>query len=166
MEINFIFIANEETCFVWRCLEPSYTGIRHTAKLTTMLRWFHKKLKPIARGLLATIATLWLVTSAAPCVMAQSHPINHGSVHCPMHDGVKNIDADHCSPVTAISCHMPDINSPATVAFGNIAVTPALLTVMPVVVAVPDNSIPLQQDFFMPDIPAPPLHILNLTLIL
>jgi hypothetical protein len=155
-----------DTWVVWTCLETSYTGNHLKAKLTSMLRWFHKKLKPIARGLLATISTLWLVTAAAPCVMAQTDPIDHGSVHCPMHDGVKKMDADHCGPVTAMSCQMPDINSPATVAFGNMAMVPTLLTVLPVVVAVPDNNISLRQDFFTPDIPAPPLHIQHLTLIL
>jgi len=131
-----------------------------------MLRWFHKKLKPIARGLLATIASLWLVAGAAPCVMAQSQPMNHASVHCPMHDGVMNMVADDCGTVTAVNCQMPDINSPATVAFGDMTVTPVLLTVLPVVVAVPDNSIPLRHDFFRPDIPAPPLHIQYLTLLI
>jgi hypothetical protein len=131
-----------------------------------MLHWFHKKIKPIARGLLATVASLWLVTGAVPCVMAQSHLMNHGAVPCPMHDGVVNMDAEDCGPAMAVSCQLPDINSPATVAFGDMAVTPALLTVLPVVVAVPDNSIPLRHDFFSPDIPAPPLHIQHLTLIL
>lgn len=131
-----------------------------------MLRWFHKKLKPIARGLLATIASLWLVAGAAPCVMAQSQPMNHGSVHCPMHDGVVNMDADECGPAMAVSCQLPDLQSPLAVALGDLAVTPALLTVLPVVVAVPDNSIPLRHDFFRPDIPAPPLHIQYLTLLI
>jgi hypothetical protein len=131
-----------------------------------MLRWFHKKLRPIARGLLATMATLWLVTGAAPCVMAQSQPMNHASVHCPMHDGGMSLDANDCGPVTALSCQLPDLQSPLAAALGDLTVTPALLTVLPVVVAVPENGIPLQQDFFTPDIPAPPLHILNLTLIL
>lgn len=131
-----------------------------------MMHWFRRKLKPIARGLLATIASLWLVAGAAPCVMAQSQPMNHASVHCPMHDGSMNMDADDCGPVAAVSCQMPDINSPATVAFGDMAVTPALLTVLPVAVALPDNSISPRRDFFTPDFPAPPLHIQHLTLIL
>jgi hypothetical protein len=49
---------------------------------------------------------------------------------------------------------------------GDMAVTPALLTMLPVVVALPDNSITPRHDFFSPDIPAPPLHIQHLTLIL
>ena len=131
-----------------------------------MMHWFRRKLKSIARGLLATIASLWLVAGATPCVMAQSHPMNHGSVHSPMHDGVMNMDADDCGPVTAVSCQMPDINSSATVAFGDMTVTPVLLTVLPVAIALPDNRVPLRHDFFTPDIPAPPLHIQHLTLIL
>jgi hypothetical protein len=77
-----------------------------------------------------------------------------------------NMDADDCGPVTVVSCQMPDINSPATVAFGDMAVTPVLLTVLPVVIALPDNRVPLRHDFFTPDFPAPPLHIQHLTLIL
>ncbi len=131
-----------------------------------MLRWFHKKLKPIARVVLSTLAALWLVAGAVPCVMAQSQPMNHGSVHCPMHDGVMNMDADNCGPVTAVSCQLPDFQSPLAAALGDLAVTPVLLTVLPVIVAVPDNSMPLRPDFFAPDIHAPPLHIQHLTLIL
>lgn len=131
-----------------------------------MLRWFHKKLKPIARVVLSTLAALWLVAGIAPCVMAQSQPMNHGSVPCPMHDGVMNMDADHCGPVTAVSCQLPDFQSPLAAALGVLAVTPALLTVLPVVVAVPDNGIPRRHDFFTPDIPALPLHIRYLTLLI
>jgi hypothetical protein len=125
-----------------------------------MMHWFRRKLKPIARGLLATVASLWLVAGAAPCVMAQSQPMNH------IHDAGMNLDADDCGPVTALSCQLPDINSPATVAFGDMAVTPVLLTVLPVAIALPDNRVPPRHDFFTPDFPAPPLHIQHLTLIL
>jgi len=131
-----------------------------------MMHWFRRKLKPIARALVATLASLWLVAATAPCVMAQSQPMNHASVHCPMHDGSMNMDINDCGPVTAVSCKLPDLQSPLAAALGDLTMTPALLTVLPVVVAVPDNSIPLRKDFFTPDIPAPPLHIQNLTLIL
>lgn len=131
-----------------------------------MLRWFHKKLKPIARVVLSTLAALWLVAGAAPCVMAQPQPMDHVSTHCPMHDGIVNMDASDCGPVTTVSCQLPDFQSPLSAALGDLAVTPALLTVMPVVVAVPDNNMPLRHDFFTPDIPAPPLHIRYLTLLI
>ena len=131
-----------------------------------MMHWFRRKLKPIARGLLSTLAALWLIAGAAPCVMAQTQPMNHGAVHCPMHDAGMNMDADDCGPVTAVSCQMPDLQSPLAVALSDMAVTPALLTVLPVVVALPDNSISPRHDFFTPNIPAPPLYIQHLTLIL
>ena len=131
-----------------------------------MMHWFRRKLKPIARTLLASLAALWLVAGAAPCVMAQSQPMNHGSVHCPMHDGGMNLDADNCGPVTAVSCQLPDVQSPLAAALGDMAVTPVLLTVLPVAVTLPVNSISPRHDFFTPDIPAPPLHIQHLTLIL
>lgn len=131
-----------------------------------MMRWFHKKLKLIARGLLSTLAALWLVAGIAPCVMAQPQPMEHGSVHCPKHGGSMNMDANNCDPVTAVSCQLPDLQSPLAAALGDLAVTPVLLTVLPVVVALPDNSISPRHDFFTPDFPAPPLHIQYLTLIL
>ncbi len=131
-----------------------------------MMRWFHRKLKPIARTLLSTLAALWLVAGAAPCVMAQPSPMDHVFVHCPMHGGGMNLDTNDCGPVTAMSCQLPDLQSPLAAALGDLAVTPVLLTVLPVVVAVPDNSIPPRHDFFTPDIPAPPLHIRNLTLLI
>jgi hypothetical protein len=131
-----------------------------------MMHWFHGKLKPIARTLLATLASLWLVAGAVPCVMAQAHQMDHASMHCPRHGGVVNMDADDCGPVTAVSCQLPDIQSPLAAALGDMAVTPVLLTVLPVDIAVPDNRVFLRHDFFSPDIPAPPLHIQHLTLIL
>ncbi len=131
-----------------------------------MMHWFRRKLKPIAHTLLATLASLWLVAGAAPCVMAQSQPMNHASVHCPMHDGGMSLDANNCDPVMAVSCQLPDLQSPLAAALGDLTVTPALLTVLPVVVALPENSIIPRHDFFAPDIPAPPLHIQHLTLIL
>jgi hypothetical protein len=130
------------------------------------MHWFHKNRKSVARGLLAVATSLWLVASAAPCVMAQSHPMNHASVHCPMHDGSVNLDADDCGPVTAVSCQLPDLQSPLAAALGDLTVTPALLTVLPVAITLPDNHISLRQDFFTPDIPAPPLHIRHLTLLI
>ena len=131
-----------------------------------MTHWFRRKLKPITRGLLATIASLWLVAGAAPCVMAQSQPMNLASVHCPMHDGGMNLDTNDCGPVTAVSCQLPDLQSPLAAALGDMTVTPVLLTVLPIAIVMPDNRVPLRHDFFTPDFPAPPLHIQHLTLIL
>ncbi len=130
------------------------------------MHWFRKNRKSVTRGLLAVAVSLWLVAGAAPCVMAQSHPMNHASVHSPMHDGVMNMGANDCGPVTAVSCQMPDINSPATVAFGDMTVTPVLLTVLPIAIALPDNRVPLRHEFSRPDNPAPPFHILHLTLLI
>lgn len=131
-----------------------------------MLRWFRRKLKPIARTLLATLAALWLVAGAVPCVMAQAQQMDHASIHYPMHDGVVNLDADECGPVTAVSCQLPDIQSPLAAALGDMAVTPALLTVLPIAIVIPADTAPPRHDFFSPDIPAPPLHIQYLTLLI
>ena len=131
-----------------------------------MLHWFHRKLKPIARALLASIAALWLVAWAAPCVMAQTHHMDHASVHYPMHDGAVNMDTDDCGPVTAVNCKLPDLNSPIAAALGDMATTPVLLTMQPVASILPNARRHPHRDFLAPDVPAPPLHIRHLALLL
>ena len=134
-----------------------------------MLRWFRRKLKPIGRGLLAMGALLWLVAAAAPCVMAQTHPANPASTPCSMSQGMAHAaaaDMKDCGPVTAVSCQLPDINTPLAAALGDFAVTPVLLTTLPVSIILPPTRQHPQNDFYTPDIPAPPLHIQHLTLIL
>ena len=135
-----------------------------------MMCWFRRKLKPIARGLVATLASLWLVAGAAPCVMAQAHHMDHASIHLPMHDGVGVVhtDVDDCGPVTAVSCQLPDLQSPLATALGDLIVPPAVLTVLPpaMTIAIPADTAPPRHDFFSPDIPAPPLRIQYLTLLI
>lgn len=133
-----------------------------------MRHWFNRNLKPIARALLATLASLWLVAWTAPCVMAQTHQMGHASPPCPMqHAGIYN-NADDCGPVTAVSCQLPDIQAPLAAAPGDLTMTPALLTILPVAmtVKIPADTAPARHDFFSPDIPAPPLHIRYLTLLI
>ena len=134
-----------------------------------MLRWFHRKLKPIGRGLLATAASLWLVAAAAPCVMAQPHPAYPVSAPCSMSKGMAHAamaDMKDCGPVTAVNCKLPDINTPLAAMLGDFAATPVLLTTLPVSTILPQTRQHPHNDFFTPDIPAPPLHIQHLTLIL
>ena len=131
-----------------------------------MLRWFRKKLKPFGRGVLAALASLWLVAATAPCVMAQPHAMDHASSHCPMQKGAMSMDASDCGPVTAVNCQLPDVNTPLATALDHAAATPVLLTVLPVSVILPDNGQQPRQIYLTPDIPAPPLHIRHLTLIL
>lgn len=136
-----------------------------------MLRWLHKRSKPLARGLIAALASLWLVAGAAPCVMAQPHP--HGQPtdyaaqhHDMMHMDMAAMDATECDPVKAVSCQLPDVNSPLAAALGDLAAAPVLLALLPVSIIQPPARLYLRNDFFRPDIPAPPLHIRHLTLIL
>ena len=132
-----------------------------------MLRWFRRKLKPIARGLLATGASLWLVAAAAPCVMAQPHRMDQASMHCPMpRDTVQTGTNNDCGPVVSVNCKLPDINSPLAATVVDFTATPVLLTMLPVPIILPQTRQHPQNDFFTPDIPAPPLHIQHLTLIL
>lgn len=137
-----------------------------------MLRWVHRRSKPLARGLIAALASLWLVAAAAPCVMAQPHP--HGQPmdhdmhqHHAMHmDMEVAMVAAECDLVTAVSCQLPDVNSPLAVTPGDLAPAPVLLTLLPVSIIQPPARLYLRNDFLRPDIPAPPLHIRHLTLIL
>jgi len=131
-----------------------------------MLHWFHRKLKPFARVLLATVASVWLVAAAAPCVMAQPHHMAHTPVHCLMYQGVAQTDMNHCGPTTAANCKLSDVNSPIATALGDHAIIPALLTLLPVPFTLPGSIKYLRNDFLAPDIPTPPLHIQHLTLIL
>ena len=133
------------------------------------MHWFRKNQKSIARGLLAVAASMWLVTATAPCVMAQTHPADPASIPCSMGKGMTHADiADmkDCGPVTAANCKLPDLNTPLAAALGNLAATPVLLTTLPVSVILAQTREPPRHDFFTPDIPAPPLHIQHLTLIL
>lgn len=136
-----------------------------------MLRWFHKRSKPLARGLIAALASLWLVAGAAPCVMAQPHqhgqPMDHAAHHHDaMHMDMAAMDGMGCDPVTAVSCQLPDVNSPLAATLGDLAAAPVLLALLPVSIIQPPARLYLRNDFFRPDIPAPPLHIRHLTLIL
>ncbi|HYA37775.1 MAG TPA: hypothetical protein VEI74_05835 [Candidatus Methylomirabilis sp.] len=131
-----------------------------------MLHWFRKKLKPHGRGVLAAIASLWLVAAAAPCVMAQPHPMDHASSHCPMHQGAMSMDASDCGPITSVNCQLPDVNTPLAAALDHAIATPALLTVLPVSFILPNTGQQPQRIHLTPDIPAPPFHIRHLTLIL
>ncbi len=132
-----------------------------------MLRWFRRRLKPITRGLLATVVSLWLVAEAAPCVMAQPHQMGQAPIHChmPQHIAQPDVNSD-CGAVRSVSCQMPDINSPLVTALSDFATAPVLLTMLPVSIILPSTRQHPQNDYFTPDIPAPPLHIQHLTLIL
>ncbi len=131
-----------------------------------MMHWFHQRLKPIARAVVSALAMLWLVVGAVPCVMAQAQSMHQGCAPCPLLDGGMNTNAGDCGPVMVVSCQLPDFQSPLAAALGDLAITPMVLTVLPVVIAAPDNGMHPLHDFFSPDVPAPPLHIQYLTLIL
>jgi hypothetical protein len=44
--------------------------------------------------------------------LAQSQPMNHATTVLSMHDGGMNLDTNDCGPVTAVSCQLPDLQSP------------------------------------------------------
>jgi hypothetical protein len=131
-----------------------------------MLRWFYKKLKPLAGGLLGTIAALWLVAAVAPCVMAQSNEMNRAPVHFLISLDSVYIDNNDCGPAATVDCQLPDVNSPIAAAHGNYAITPALLVLLPVPTDLPNDGKYSRHGLFALDIPAPPLHIQHLTLLI
>ncbi|MHB8455753.1 MAG: hypothetical protein ACYDDO_13915 [Acidiferrobacterales bacterium] len=132
-----------------------------------MLHWFRRKLKPVARGLLATVASLWVVIAVAPCAMAApSHEMDHAAIPCPFNTGMAHMSANDCHTVTVMNCKLPNINSPITTALEHTVATPALLARLPVSMVLPDTAQHPRRDFLTPDVPAPPLHILHLTLII
>lgn len=75
-------------------------------------------------------------------------------------------DMKDCGGAMAANCKLPDLNTPLSAALGNLIATPVLLTTLPLSIILPPTRRPPRHDFFTPDIPAPPLHIQHLTLIL
>jgi hypothetical protein len=134
-----------------------------------MLNWFRKKLKILAQGILALAGSLWLVAAATPCVVAQTVEQIPDTRQCPVHtkhNGTEHVVAAECCPVAAINCQIPQTGTPLTVAFGSFAVAPVLLTTLPVTIIRSDAARYQRRDFLSPDIPAPPLHIRHLTLLI
>ncbi|MBI3545129.1 MAG: hypothetical protein HY081_00835 [Gammaproteobacteria bacterium] len=129
-----------------------------------MLRWFRSHSKSLARGMIAAMASLWLVAIAAPCVMAQAPQMDYGATRC--HMPMTQADMNNCDPVSAVSCQLPDINSPLIAALGDIPYTPVLLSTLPAAFIFPETRQHPPQDFYNPNISLPPLHIRHLTLIL
>ncbi len=131
-----------------------------------MLHWFHKNLKPMARALSAVVASLWLMAAVAPCAMAQAQTMDYAERYAMM-QSMAQAGMKDCNPITTVSCQLPDINSPTATSLGDFAVTPILLSTLPIsFILAPQTVQPPRQDFYKPNIPAPPLHIQHLTLIL
>lgn len=132
-----------------------------------MLNWFRTELKTLARGTLALAGLLWLIAAGAPCVMAQMSDADPAFKHCPEHAKQGGpVTMPDCGPATVINCQLPDTGTPSASGIGDFAVTPVLLITLPLPVAMADNDRQPRHDFFSPDIPARPLHIRHLTLIL
>ncbi|HLD14791.1 MAG TPA: hypothetical protein VJB18_08780 [Burkholderiales bacterium] len=81
-----------------------------------MIRLSRKRREHITRGLLATLAGLWLLAAAAPCVvMAQAPacPPDMASHHYP-HESQPALDAaDNCDALAALNCRLPNPNPPS-----------------------------------------------------
>lgn len=132
-----------------------------------MLNWFHTKQKTLTRGALALAGLLWLIAAGAPCVMAQMSDADPASTHCPDHAKHGGPAAmPDCGPATVINCQLPETGTPSASGIGDLAATPVLLTTLPLTLVLADTVEPARHRLFVPDIPAPPLHIQHLTLIL
>ena len=80
-----------------------------------MIRLSRKHREHTARGLLATLAGLWLLAAAVPCVMAQppACPPDMAGNNCP-HEGQPALDtADNCDALAALNCRLPNPNPPS-----------------------------------------------------
>ncbi len=132
-----------------------------------MLHWFRRKLKPVARGLLAMVVSLWVVIVAAPCAMAApSHEMDHTAIACPFSAGMAHMNAKDCPFVTAANYKPLNLNSPISALLDYSVATPVLLTMLPVSMVLSNSGQHSRQDFLTPDVPTAPLHILHLTLII
>lgn len=131
-----------------------------------MLHHFRRNLKHVARGLIALVAALWLMAGASPCVMAQPHTMDAPVPHHAMPAGMADADMHDCGPVTAVDCKLKDLVSPLSSVPADLAVTPVLLTILPAPIALAYSAPVHTREFFTPDIPAPPLHIRHLVLLI
>lgn len=99
-----------------------------------MIHLGRKHQKRTARGLLATLAGLWLLAAAAPCVvMAQPSacPPDMAGNHCP-HETQPTLDtADNCDALAALNCRLPNPNPPS-ITLDVPAPMPMLLQTLPV----------------------------------
>jgi hypothetical protein len=139
-----------------------------------LLRYFRRHARNTSRTLIAVLGMLWLMTAVSPCVMAQPQHDHHIPVpttqhagHEGMHhDGMNHRGDQPCGPVTAVDCQFQDFASPTgTATIADMAVTPVLLTTLPVPVLLPRTASAYEHTLLTPDIPAPPLHILHLALL-
>ncbi len=99
-----------------------------------MLSGNRNNVRRTARGLLATLAGVWLLAAAAPCVMAQAPacPPDMVGNHCP-HESQPTLDAaDNCDALAALNCRLPSPNPPSAT-LDMPAPAPVLLQTLPVV---------------------------------
>lgn len=81
-----------------------------------MIHFGRKHQKRTARGLLATLVGLWLLATAAPCVvMAQPSacPPDMAGNHCPHETQPTLGAADNCDALAALNCRLPSPNPPS-----------------------------------------------------
>jgi hypothetical protein len=102
-----------------------------------MIRLSRKHRKHTTRGLLAVVAGLWLLASAAPCVMAQpmAYPQDTAGNHCPNETPHALVAADNCDALAALNCRLPDPNPPSAT-LDLPAPAPMLLQTLPAAPAV------------------------------
>jgi len=134
-----------------------------------LLNRIHRHLKTIARGLLAMAGVLWLIAVASPCVLAQGTDIYSMSGHCPKQISYSkmgpSVFAD-CDLASAVNCQADDTNTPLTTGFGNFAVTPVLLALLPITTLATTPNRLDGPEFLSPDYPDPPLHLRYLVLLI
>ena len=102
-----------------------------------MIHLGRKHQKRTARGLLATLAGVWLLAAAAPCVLAQppACPPDMVGHHYP-HESQPALDAaDNCDALAALNCRLPNPNPPSA-ALDIPVPTPVLLQTFPMVLDV------------------------------
>ncbi len=92
--------------------------------------------------------------------------MDHTAIACPFSAGMAHMNAKDCPFVMAANCKLLNLNSPITAYLDYSVATPVLLTTLPVSIALSDTGRHARQDFLTPGVPASPLHILHLTLII
>jgi hypothetical protein len=116
-----------------------------------------------ARGLLTLLASLWLLTAAAPCVMAASHCPNVNGEPC--ESMVRNTGSTECDNLQAVDCQREDVALSGATTFDTQPV-PVLLARAPATATQPVPVLALDPDRLARQLSPPPLYLQHAVLLI
>ena len=119
-----------------------------------------------ARGLLTLVSGLWLLATAAPCVMAATHCPGMNGVPCESMDHALPADID-CDSLQAIDCQRADVALTDRNATPDLQIVPVLLTtVSPAVYSDIFRFLARDPDRLVARLSPPTLYLLHTALLI